>query len=77
MASDEDIELTQTQSQTVEENYFTQSAPTDERDIWGRLTNRHQSFRSVGEIFYSIFLAFYTLMKKIPYRPHVSKHMLK
>lgn len=50
MASDDDIELTQTQSQTVEENYFTQTTQSDERDIWGRLTTRHQSFRSVGEL---------------------------
>lgn len=49
MAPEEDVELTQTQSQTVEENYFTQSGPIDERDVWGNLLARHQSFGSVGE----------------------------
>lgn len=49
MAPEEDVELTQTQSQTVEENYFTQSGPIDERDVWGRLLARHQSFANVGE----------------------------
>lgn len=54
MASEDDIELTQTQSQShnTQDNYFTQNGEED-KDIWGRLMAKHHSFRSVGTFRYS------------------------
>lgn len=49
MASEDDIELTQTQSQShnTQDNYASQNGE-DDNDVWGRLKAKHDSFLSVG-----------------------------
>lgn len=49
MASEDEIELTQTQSQShnTQDNYFSQNGE-DDKDVWGRLKAKHDSFSSVG-----------------------------
>lgn len=49
MASEDEIELTQTQSQShnTQDNYFSQNGE-DDNDVWGRLVSKHDSFLSIG-----------------------------
>lgn len=49
MASDEDVELppTQSQSHNTEEQIFSQNVD-DGRDVWGRLVAKHKSFQVSG-----------------------------
>lgn len=63
MASEEETELTQTQSQAhTQENYLTQNGD-DERDVWGILQAKHHSFTSVGMFIYC-FIQRYPLITK-------------
>lgn len=49
MASEDDIELTQTQSQShnTQDNYYSQNGE-DDNDVWGCLKSKNESFLSVG-----------------------------
>lgn len=48
MASEDDIELTQSQSHNTQDNFASQNGE-DENDVWGRLKAKHDSFQSVGK----------------------------
>lgn len=49
MASEDEIELTQTQSQShnTQDNFSSQNGE-DDNDVWGRLTSKHESFENIG-----------------------------
>lgn len=49
MAPEDDVDLPQTQSQTqnIEDEVFSQQAD-DGKDVWGRLVAKHKSFQNFG-----------------------------
>lgn len=49
MASEDDVDLPQTQSQSnnTDDQMFSQNAD-DGRDVWGRLVAKHKSFQNRG-----------------------------